>query len=218
MRRRAYARIPGTLVPVITTCPDDLCDLVAEDGSVDLALNEPGYGPRVRRKQAWWGDEDDELVIGRHLQTFVDAHDGWHVLHSVYIPSLDTDVDAIVCGPAGVIVVQAAYTPSARVCVVGDTLIVDGRCVSSIVGTRALAARTQQTLHRLLGGTVPVSALVVPVGAAQIDIALISDGVAVVEPSALTWWLNQLPPSTWSNHHAAMVFDLARRSSTWEAA
>jgi hypothetical protein len=199
------------------TCPEDIRQLLADDGSIDLALNQPGYGARVRLKQAWWGDEDDELVVGRHLEAFVDAHEGWHVLHSVRISSLDVDLDAVVIGPAGVFIVQAAYTPNARVWAGGDAFIVEGARRHTIVDARFAALRTQVALEKQLGCAVPVSAIVVPVGAAQVDIPLLSDGVAVVEPDALTWWLGQLA-SPWQAGNPADVFDIARRSSTWDAA
>ncbi|BBH17325.1 hypothetical protein Back2_16120 [Nocardioides baekrokdamisoli] len=201
----------------ILSFPHDLGGLLADDGSIDLALNEPGYGARVRKKQAWWGDTDDEMIIGRHLNTFADSHEGWHVLHSVHIPSMDVDLDAVVVGPAGVFIVQAVYTHDARVWAGGDAFIVEGRRRSTIVDARATALCARALMELKLGFNVPVSAIVVPVGASHVDIPLMSEGVAVVEPDALTWWLGQLA-SPWPSDVADSAYDIARRSSTWEAA
>lgn len=201
----------------ILSFPHDLAGMLAADGSIDLALNQPGYGARVRRKQAWWGDSDEETVIGRRLEAFVADRDGWHVLHSVELPSLDVDLDAIVIGPAGVFVVQAAYTPGSRVWVGGDAFIVEGRRTSTVVDARMNALFTRSLLESKLGFKVPVSAIVVPVGASQVDVPLMSDGVAVLEPEALSWWLGQLA-DPWPCHIAESTYDVARRSSTWDAA
>lgn len=201
----------------ILSFPNDLGGMLAADGSIDLALNQPGYGSRVRRKQAWWGDADDELVIGRHLKDFADAHEGWHVLHSVHLSSLDEDLDAVVIGPAGVFIVQAAYVPDARVWAGGDAFIVEGRRTSVIVDARTNALCARALLELKLGSTVPVSSIIVPVGASQVDIPLMSEGVAVVEPDALTWWLGQLA-SPWGSDAADSTYEVARRSSTWVAA
>src|SRR5438552_2467741 len=108
----------------ILSVPPDLRELVAADGSIDLALNEPGHGPRVRMKLAWWGDMDDELVIGNTLAPYVAAHEGWNILHSVYLASLDEDVDAMVIGPRGVLIFRAVYAYDAPVRVSGDVLTV----------------------------------------------------------------------------------------------
>lgn len=201
----------------ILSFPHDLRGLLASDGSIDLAVNEPGYGARVRKKQAWWGQADDEMIIGQHLTTFVDSHEGWHVLHSIHLPSMDADLDAVVIGPAGVFIVQAVYTNDARVWAGGDSFIVEGRRTGTIVEARATALCARALLELKLGFNVPVSAIVVPVGASQVDIPLMSEGVAVVEPDALTWWLGQLA-SPWPSAVAESAFDVARRSSTWEAA
>jgi hypothetical protein len=201
----------------ILSFPHDLAGMLAADGSIDLALNQPGYGARVRRKQAWWADSDEELVIGRCLNAFVNNREGWHVLHSVELASLDVDLDAIVVGPAGVFVVQAAYTPEARVWAGGDAFIVEGRRTSTIIDARMNALYARALLEAKLGFAVPVSAIVVPLGASQVDVPLMSEGVAVVEPDALGWWLGQLA-DPWPCHIAESTYDVARRSSTWEAA
>jgi hypothetical protein len=201
----------------ILSFPHDLAGMLAADGSIDLALNQPGYGARVRRKQAWWGDSDEEMVIGRRLAAFVAEREGWHVLHSVELPSLDVDLDAVVVGPAGVFIVQAAYTPEARVWAGGDAFIVEGRRTSTIVDARMNALYARALLEAKLGFTVPVSAIVVPLGAAHVDVPLMSEGVAVVEPDALSWWLGQLA-DPWPQAVAESAYDVARRSSTWEAA
>lgn len=201
----------------ISSLPQDLRGMLASDGSIDLALNEPGYGSRVRQKQAWWGDNDAEVVIGRHLDSFVEGHEGWHVLHSVHLGTYGTDLDAVVIGPAGVFIVQAVYTPDARVWAGGDAFIVEGRRTSVVVDARTTALCARALLETKLGTSVPVSAIVVPIGASHVDIPLMSEGVAVVEPDALTWWLGQLA-EPWNSQVAAEAFDVARRSSTWEAA
>lgn len=201
----------------ILRLPEDLGGMLAADGSIDLALNEPGYGARVRKKQAWWGDADAEVVIGKQLNSFVDGHDGWHVLHSVRLNTLGVDLDAVVIGPAGVFIVQAVYTPEARVWAGGDAFIIEGRRTSTVVDARTTALAARALLELKLGTSVPVSAIIVPIGATHVDIPLMSDGVAVVEPDALTWWLGQLA-APWNSQVANDMYDVARQSSTWEAA
>lgn len=201
----------------ILSFPHDLRDMLAGDGSIDLALNEPGYGARVRKKQAWWGDADDEMILGQHLNTFANAHAGWHVLHSIHLPLMDVDVDAVVVGPAGMFVVQAVYARGGRIWAGGDALIVDGRRRSTIVEARATALCARALMELKLGFNVPVTAIIVPVGASHVDVPLMSEGVAVVEPDALTWWLGQ-SASPWKSDVAENAYDVARRSSTWEAA
>lgn len=201
----------------ILSFPHDLRGMLAGDGSIDLALNEPGYGARVRKKQAWLGEADDEMILGQHLNTFANSHEGWHVLHSIHLPSMDVELDAVVVGPAGVFVVQAVYARDARVWAGGDAFIVDGRRQSTIVEARATALCARALMELKLGFNVPVSAIIVPVGASHVNIPLMSEGVAVVEPDALTWWLGQLAVPL-NSDVAESAYDIARRSSTWEAA
>lgn len=201
----------------ILSFPHDLSGMLADDGSIDLALNEPGYGSRVRKKLAWWGEADDEMIIGRQLDTFVEGHQGWHVLHSIHLLSMEVDLDAVVIGPAGLFVVQAAYAHDARVWAGGDTFVVGGRRRSTIVDARAYALCARALVELRLGYHVPGRAIVVPVGASHVDVALMSDGVAVVEPDALTRWLSLLA-TPWTSDVADSAYDVARRSSTWEAA
>ena len=197
-----------------THLPQDASVLMTADGSIDLALNRPGHGSRVRLRRAWWGPDDDELVVGGLLEEFVADNRDWHVLHSVYVDALGADIDHLLLGPAGAVVVRDAYVPDMRVWAGGESFVAEGRRMDHLRQTRTQERAVHRILGEALGFAVPVTGLVVPVGARDIVVGLPTPTLAVVAPRHITHWLG-CTPHRWAPRHSAGAYEVARRASTW---
>ncbi len=127
------------------------------------------------------------------------------------------DIDHLVLGPGGVFSLNAKHHPGGNVWVGGNTLMIDGQRQPYIRNSRHEAQRASKLLTEASGFLVPVTGMVVPVGANNITIKTPPDDVHVVNRMALSRWL-RARPEVLSLEHLDAVYGAARRSTTWQPA
>jgi hypothetical protein len=119
---------------------------------------------------------DDEAVswyrgvVGeRHVASILDTlGDGYIVLHSVPVGSGNTDIDHVVISDAGVFTINTKYSPGKDVWVAGRGVMVGGFKQPYVRNSLAEAHRAAESLSKISGLTVPVTALIVFVNPAKL--------------------------------------------------
>ncbi|MCK1798106.1 NERD domain-containing protein [Streptomyces sp. XM4193] len=118
-------------------------------------------------------DELEQLELG-----------GWYVLHSLPLPD-GTELGHLLVGPGGTYAVSSHWYPAARARVRdGDTVHGAALPLPLVRHSRRDAAQTRHVLSRAVGAEVPVTAVLVLVGARRVertegasdDVAVLSDG------------------------------------------
>ena len=95
--------------------------------------------------------------------------------------------------------------------------MINGQRQPYIRNSRHEAQRASKLLTAACGFSVPVTGMVVPVGANNITIKTPPDDVHVVNRMALSRWL-RARPEVLSLEHLETVYGAARRSTTWQPA
>lgn len=165
-------------------------------------------------ERSWRVGADGEEKVGARLERLVSKDSRWHVLHSIPVGSRGSDIDHLVIGPAGVFTLNAKHHPGKTVWVRGDTLRVDGHRTSYIRNSRFEAERAARLLSAAAGAAVPVTGLIVPVRAKDVVVKRQPEDVFVVPRMHIVRWL-QSRPAAMDDSTARLLFDIARRSTTW---
>jgi hypothetical protein len=212
---------------------------------VDLALNPPGIGithEAARRRQtegagadrSWRVGADGEFAVAALLATLTEVSrwdrwrgrpQQWWVLHSVPLGDghghAYGDVDHLLIGPPGLVSINTKHHRTGKLYLDGDQLVLNGHRTDYVPKARREADRvtgflqTALTAHGYpeLAGRVPVRPLLAIVGG-----RLMTDrwpaGVTVVMTSTLIEAVRAFPAALDPDQVAA-VYDLARRSTTW---
>jgi hypothetical protein len=216
-------------------------------GWVDLARNPPGIGvthEATRRRQAegagadrsWRVGADGEFAVADLLATLTKPSrwdrwrgrpTGWFVLHSVPLGDgrgrVRGDVDHLVVGPPGVVSINTKHHRTGKLYLDGEELVLNGHRTGYVPKARREAQRVTGFLQQALAverpelaGRVPVRPLVVIVGG-RLMVNTWPSGVTVVMTSTLVESLRALPAML-DTQAAAAVYELARRSTTWNPA
>ena len=211
--------------PVIEPTPD-----------TDLMQNRAGSAPReqaiARRKaapvrtfvarvlgvhtqeRAWRIGADGEERVAHQLDRLVARDPRWQVLHSIPVSETGADIDHLVIGPAGVFTINTKHHPNASIWVYYDAVRVNGARVPYVRNARHEAARATRALSAACGKTVPVSGLVVPVGARELKVKAQPKDVSIVARRQIAGWLES-QPSMLNEAGIATITAAARRTSTW---
>ena len=212
---------------------------------VDLALNPPGIGithEAARRRQTegagadrpWRVGADGEFAVAALLATLTEVSrwdrwrgrsQHWWVLHSVPLGDghgqAHGDVDHLLIGPLGLVSINTKHHRTGKLYLDGDQLVLNGRPTDYVPKARREADRVSGFLRAALvshgytelAGRVPVRPLLAIVGG-----RLMTDrwpaGVTVVMTSTLIEAIRAFPAALEPDQVAA-VYELARRSTTW---
>ncbi len=211
----------------------------------DLALNLPGMGvfqEAARRRhregmaagRSWQVGGEGEYSAGQMLARLVTVSwwdrllrrpPRWRVLHSV--PLLDGrramrgDIDHVLIGPPGVVTINTKHHRRGTVVVDGDEVVVNGRPTAYVAKARQEANRASTQLIAVLSASgnadlaarLAVQPLILVVGTMP-SLRGGASGVPVVPLQSLRRTVESLPVQL-TRHEVAVVFDLARRSTTW---
>ncbi|WP_051342305.1 nuclease-related domain-containing protein [Pseudonocardia spinosispora] len=147
---------------------------------------------------------------------------GWWVLHSVPTGDGGSDIDHLLGGPGGVVTINTKHHRGRRVLIEGDAVIVDRRRTEYVARARTEAEDAARLLRRALarnGRTsvaehLVVRPMVAVVGARVLDSGR-PGGVIVTNSASLEMCLRALP-SRLTRDEVASVFEVARRSTTWQ--
>lgn len=151
-----------------------------------------------------------EEVVGRLLDELRAA--GWHVLHSVPLPS-GSDIDHVVIGPPGVFTVNTKHHPDATVWVGDKRLTVNRNSYPYIENSEFEGRRTAELLTRWCGFEVPVRPVIAVVGARKLTHKA-KPTVEVLDGAQIVPALSASPPLL-SQGRVDSVFTVARRRSVW---
>lgn len=225
-----YVSAPGIeqLRPLVTR-------LLATEGSTvllatpadDLAGQLPGHAVLARVQQlheaatdvdgmpgvlddavTWWcvGFVGEERV-GAALAALPP---GWHVLHGVPV-GMHADIDHVVVGPPGVVVVNTKHHQGVDVTAGTHTVFVAGQPKSYLRDIRADAARARSALGAL---DAPVHPVICLVGARRLRRSSPAEDVTVVASPLLVATLTALPARLQPAEVEAAYARL-RRASSW---
>lgn len=232
---------PTAIPPLNVTVPPLSASTVPVTESVecswiDLARNQPGQSVRkqaaslrqaapmrtlVARVVGKHTDErafrvgaEGEKKVARRLARLPES---WKVLHSVPIGSRGSDIDHVIVGSVGVFTVNTKHHPEANIWVRGDTFKVDRRNQPYVRNARFEAKRASGMLSAATGLPISVTGVIAVVGARGgfIVKAQPADGVVHVvgRKNLVKWLLGH--GSIFSPEQVSIVFDQARRSTTW---
>jgi hypothetical protein len=141
----------------------------------------------------------------------------FRVLHSVPVGKGDSDIDHVVVGPSGVFTINTKHHPGKKVWVGGRGMLIAGHKVPHLRNAGYEARRAEKLLSSATGLTVPVTGIVVVVGASQLTIrrAPEADGVRllVVHDTQLLKALQTRPE--FSPEQVQRIADAASVASTW---
>jgi len=206
---------------------------------VDLAKNRPGQGVRARAEQelvamkqrdrgqaflaraldvktderAWRLGADGEEAVGSRLEKL--HSDGWRVLHSVPVGARGSDIDHILIGPGGVYTINTKNHHTGKVSIAEHAVWVNGHKTAYLRNSRHEADRAQRLLLAATGLSVSVRPVLV----------LIAKGFHMrVQPGDVTVLSRMDVPRYFkrathalSSEQIEMLFECARRSTTWRS-
>jgi hypothetical protein len=161
--------------------------------------------------RAWRLGAAGEIRVGAQLDKLTQLDPRWRALHSVPVGRRGSDIDHVVIGPGGVFTINTKHHPDARIWVAGDTVKVNGLRHAYIRNSRHEAERASRLLSDACGFDVPVTPLIVTVGA-DLTIKEHPADVHILSRHLLRRWLRRRPEVLSA---ADAIFDQARRSSTW---
>ena len=193
----------------------------------DLVRNDPGEGlwrvaaargvgdaPLLAVEARSWreGALGEQLVAGLLEQLL---HDGsWRWVHSVPVGRGGADLDHVLVGPPGVVVVNTKHHAGARVKVGRQVIWVRGEKVDHVQKARAERARAERALARALGRPLSVRSALVYVHPLTVEGALEAQDPIVVSAEHLVGTLRALPEQLGPGE-VSRVFGHVRRSTTW---
>lgn len=167
-------------------------------------------------ERAWRIGADGEEMVSAQLHRLAKKDPQWKFLHAIPIGENGSDIDHVVIGPGGVYTLNAKHHPRSNVWVGGNTFMVNGQKQPYIRNSRHEAARASRLLSDACGFPVPVVGMVVPVGANSLKVKEPPADVKIVNRMALRDWFRNRP-AVLSVEQAAEVFEVARRSTTWQS-
>lgn len=204
----------------------DISENVAGAAARERALAERQAQGRVRHvlarmvgartdERAWRIGADGEEAVGEQLAKLGPE---WRVLHAVRVGERGSDIDHVVIGPAGVFTVNAKHHPHSSVWVGGDTFMVNGQRVPYIRNSRYEARRASRLLTERAGFPVGAVGVIAVMGAHRGFTVKRQpeDGTVVVVQRRRISHLLQKLPSRLNAREIDVVFEVARRSTTWQ--
>lgn len=201
----------------------------------DLAHNLPGAAARAQAQalrdaapvrtflarvvgaktdeRAWRIGADGEEAVAHRLAKLGPR---WRVLHAVPVGRRGSDIDHVLIGPGGVFTLNAKHHPETNVWVYYDAFVVNGRKLPYVRNSRHEAQRASRLLSASLGAPVPVTGVVVVVGAHKgFTIKAQPNDVRVVARKRMVAWLHEIP-EVLSDDQIEQIYERARRSTTWQ--
>lgn len=217
-------------------------------GWTDLARNAPGIGisyEAARRRQAdgvgtdrsWRVGADGEIAVAEVLAELTEPSrwdrlrgrsPAWRVLHSVPLGDgqgrVRGDVDHVLIGPPGVVTINTKHHRAGRLELDGEALVVNGRPSEYVRKARREAERVAEFLRPALtaAGSPELAARIVvrpmlAIVGGRLLITRWTPGVTVVMTRQLLHAVRSIP-SVFDGDEVAAVYEVARRSTTWNPA
>lgn len=165
-------------------------------------------------ERAWRVGAEGERLIGRELQKLEKL--GWTVVHDVPIGEKGSNIDHVLVGPGGVFTVNSKYHVGKDIWCAGDTVMVGRFKQPYVRNARFEARRASKLLSAAHGAAVPVTGLVIILGAGWKQKSQPADGsVLVMGPRTACQHLAGLP-ARYAVHEVDRLALWARRDTTWQ--
>lgn len=179
-------------------------------GTLGRAL---GRSPLSAESRPWFVGALGEVEVAERLRALGTRGEAWRVLHSVPVGRA-TDVDHVVIGPAGVFTLTTENHPGRNVVVREAAVVVDGEETPYARDSAHDAEQASILLEKALGSPVPVTPLVVILGASKLTIAARPAGVDVVRATRVDHYFRAQTP-VYSVDEVREITRAALRPRTW---
>jgi len=220
-RRREHVAAPE---PVVENSWVDLADNTAGAEARARAVQAKAAGP-VRTfaaralgvhtdERAWRLGAEGEAKVGAQFEKLLKKDPRWQVIHSIPVGARGSDIDHLIIGPGGVFTANTKNHPRAKIWVGGDTLMVNGQRQPYVRNARHEAERAAKLLSQACGWSVPVVGLVILVNADDLKIKEPPADVHVMWRRQAIRWLRRREEAL-DQVSLELIFDAARRSTTW---
>lgn len=156
-----------------------------------------------------------EEAVGPRLERL--AKRGWHVLHSVPVGKLGSDIDHLLIGVGGIYTVNTKNHPKGRVWVGEHAVRVNGQPTHYLRNSRFEAQRVGRAILAHLGEEVPVRAVLVFLTGTvvpQVTIKQMPSDVLILDRMDVPGVFKRAPQRL-NREQVERVYDIARRSTTW---
>jgi hypothetical protein len=166
-------------------------------------------------ERAWRVGAGGEETVGSRLEKLV-KH-GWHVLHSVPVGERGSDIDHVVIGPGGVFTVNTKTHPDGRGWVGRNSVRVNGHAVPYLRNSRFEAQRAERLLSAAVGFPVsirPVLVFLTGTLIPNVAIKTAPDDVVILDRTDIPGAFKRSSKKL-AAEQVAMIYDQARRSTTW---
>lgn len=202
---RLQERIPGQAV---------ISELLTVHGSdrprsrIGRVFGADPLGPDSR---PWYKGALGEIRVGQLLDRLGPE---WTVLHAVPVGAGTSDIDHVLIGPAGVFTLNTKNHANQSVWVAGSTLMVAGHRQRHIPNAAHEAARAAKLLAAVVAEPVPVTGVLVIVGAKSLMVREKPADVTVVTDRQLLRWLTRRKPIL-APGQVARIIAVASLPGTW---
>ncbi|MCP2637650.1 NERD domain-containing protein [Microbacterium sp. HD4P20] len=173
-----------------------------------------GRSPLSDESRPWYVGALGELDVARRLEML---GPDWTVLHAVPIGTRGSDIDHVIVGSAGVFTINTKFHEDAKVWVGSRRLLVNGQRKDHLRNARYEADRVRRLLTTATGEDLPVSGLVVIVGAKEITVREQPADVRVLRATDLVRWLRRQKRRLEPEQIEKIAAIMSRRD-TWTAA
>lgn len=170
-----------------------------------------GANPLPPDSRSWFSGALGEIEAGRMLARLGPE---WLVLHAVPVGAGSSDIDHVVVGPGGVFTINTKRHAGQNVWAGGNAFLVAGIRQNHIRNSLFERQRARKMLSAAVRGTVPVTAVIVVVGASSLTVKDLPAGVAVLEVDRLTGWITRRPQLL-DTHQLGMLREVAVRPEVW---
>ena len=165
-------------------------------------------------ERAWRLGADGEEMVAAQLNKVARRNPRWRFLHSVPVGKLESDIDHVLIGPGGVFTANTKHHPDATIWAGGRKFTVNGSNQLYIRNSLHESQRAEKFLSAACGFPVPVTGIIIPVGAKQLIVKTLAAGVDVVDRSHIAAWL-LAQPTVLDAGQLDAIYEMARRSTTW---
>lgn len=170
-----------------------------------------GRPPLTDAALPWYLGALGELDVAQRLSRLGPA---WQVLHSVPVGTGTSDIDHVAVGPAGVFTINTKLHRGKDIWVGGRRILVSGQRTDHLRNARHEGSRASQKLAVAIGRPVPVTPVIVFVGARRITVRERPTDVVILHERELVRWLARRPLAL-APAEVATITDAAAQPTTW---
>lgn len=165
-------------------------------------------------ERAWRKGAEGEEKVATQLAKLIKRDPRWRVINAIPVGVRGSDIDHLVIGPGGVYSLNAKHHRGAKIWIGGNTFMVNGQYQPYVHNSRYEAQRASKLLTAATGHPVPVTGVIVPVGAHSFVIKRPPAEVKIVDRSAVVEWLLRRP-ETLDVPIIDAIYQIARQPTTW---